>query len=134
MFVNTLVIRTDLSSDPRFCDLVGQVRTVALEAFCHADIPFVKLIEQLKPPRSPGYNPVFQVMFAAVRSALQPSTDWQLNASPYVVARATSRFDLTMNLIECADEQRLMQLEYNTRSLSKYSDCETTRRLCFRVT
>jgi non-ribosomal peptide synthetase component F len=65
MFVSTLVIRTDLSSDPRFCDLVGQVRTVALEAFCHADIPFVKLIEQLKPPEVPAIIP-------SSRSCLRP--------------------------------------------------------------
>ena len=114
LFVNTVVMRSDLSGNPRFCDLLSQVRTAALEAFGNADLPFAKLVEELKPPRSPSYNPVFQVMFAVIKSAVQPDLFTPLKVSPYIVVQGDSRFDLTMNLIEGFDAQWLAQLEYNT--------------------
>jgi hypothetical protein len=114
MFVNTIVLRSDLSGNPRFCELLAQVRTVALEALCNSDVPFVRVVEELNPVRSRSYNPVFQVMFAIVKAAVQPDACGPLQVSPYVVSSGTSRFDLTMNLIECADAQWVVQLEYNT--------------------
>jgi aspartate racemase len=113
-FVNMMVLRTDLSGNPRFCDLLAQVREVALEAFCNSDIPFVKLVEELQPVRSLSYNPIFQVAFAVIKSAVQADHFGALHASPYVVTSSTSPFDLTMNLIECANAHWVAQLEYNT--------------------
>jgi len=53
-------------------------------------------------------------MFAVIKSAVQPDACGRLHVSPYVVSSGISRFDLTINLIECADAQWLVQLEYNT--------------------
>jgi len=113
-FVNMLVLRTNLRGDPPFCDLLAQVREVAIEAFCNADIPFVQLVEALNPVRSVSYHPIFQVVFAFVRAAARSDRFGALEASPYVVKNRTARFDLTMNLIEGANDQWTVELEYST--------------------
>jgi hypothetical protein len=114
LFVNVVVMRTDLSGNPRFVDLLERVRAVVLEAFCNSDVPFVTLVGELNPARDPSYNPIFQWMFAVVKSAVQSNDSLALHVTPYVVASGISRFDLTMNLIECADEQWIVQIEYNS--------------------
>ncbi len=62
-FVNTLPLRADLSGDPTAEGLLGRVRSMALEAYDHQDLPFERLVEALKLPRDLGYNPLTQVVF-----------------------------------------------------------------------
>src|SRR5437588_624386 len=60
-FVNTLALRSDLSANPSFADLLRQVKRTTLEGYAHQDLPFEKLVEELKPVRDLSRQPIYQV-------------------------------------------------------------------------
>ncbi len=64
MIVNNIVLRTNVSGNPTFRELLAQVRQVTLSAYANEDLPFDKVVEALKPQRNLSYNPLFQVMFS----------------------------------------------------------------------
>jgi thioesterase domain-containing protein len=116
-FVNTVVMRTNLGGNPHFSDLLLQEREVALDAFAHADLPFERLVEELNPPRTLSYNPVVQVMFSIVRARKLPRFG-EVLASAYAFASQTSKFDLSMDVIEDAEERWWLRIEYSTSLFS----------------
>jgi thioesterase domain-containing protein/acyl carrier protein len=113
-FVDTLVFRDDLSGNPRFVDLLAQVRETTLGALANADVPFEKVVEALQPERSLSYNPIFQVMFSVIKSAIRVHAFGNISSYPYVVNTSTSIFDLSVTFIEDSDEKWWLALEYNT--------------------
>lgn len=117
-FVNTAVLRDNLSGNPRFTDVVAQVRETLLGAFSNADVPFEKIVEVLQPERNLGFNPIFQVMFATLKAAVRSHEFADLTAFPYIVSGETSIFDLSLTLIEDIDQQWWAQIEYNTKLFS----------------
>lgn len=116
-FVNTLVLRTNLSGTPGFRQLLGRVRTVAIEAYAHQDLPFERLVEELRPNRDTSGNPFFQVMvgFNQVRSRILESGGLTLlpKAIPGV---ATQFMDLILNVDETEDGVTV-SFEYNISRL-----------------
>jgi Condensation domain/Phosphopantetheine attachment site len=112
-FVNTLVLRDDLSGNPPFRLLVEQVRETILGAFANAEVPFDKVVEVLRPERNLSFNPIFQVMFSTIKSALQSHSFGGLSAFPYIVSPTTSIFDLSATLIEGVEGVWWAQIDYS---------------------
>jgi amino acid adenylation domain-containing protein len=108
-FVNTLAIRTDLSGNPSFVELIKRVADVCLEAYAHQDVPFEKLVEELGIERDLSRTPVFQVMMVLQNTAVEELEMSGLRLSS--VERGdeseptrTAKFDLLLALNEKGDE------------------------------
>ncbi|PYQ44520.1 MAG: hypothetical protein DMF77_07020 [Acidobacteria bacterium] len=102
LFVNSLVLRTDLSGDPTFRDLLARVKDVALGAYDHQDVPFERLVEEVGGQRDLGRNPLFQVMFTLHGTAVEPVALPGLQARPLETATTPTHVDLELHLHENA--------------------------------
>jgi amino acid adenylation domain-containing protein len=112
-FINSLALRTDLSGDPGFRELVRRVRDAALGAFAHQEVPFEKVLEAVQPQRETSFAPLFQVMFVLQNF---PAAAWSaggLEIAPLGLEVRTANFDLTLVLREEADGL-MGTLQYDT--------------------
>jgi amino acid adenylation domain-containing protein len=106
-FINTLVLRTDLSGDPTFVEMLGRVREVALSAYTHQDVPFEKLVEELEPERSLSHSPLFQVMVVLQNTPVEGVDVGQLEMRGVGSESRVAKFDLTLTVVESAGVLRL---------------------------
>ncbi|HKQ36784.1 MAG TPA: amino acid adenylation domain-containing protein, partial [Verrucomicrobiae bacterium] len=111
-FINTLVLRTDFSDDPPVTELLDRIRTTTLEAYAHQEMPFDKLVEELRPQRTSSYSPLVQTMFV-LQNSPAPSLSLGAATAEYInVDTSTSKFDMVLS-IEEANGTLLADMEYN---------------------
>lgn len=102
-FINTLVLRIDLSGDPTFIEVLQRVREVSLEAYAHQEMPFEKLVEELQPDRSQNHSPLFQVMFVLQNIEIDVLELPGLSLSTHQEENRTAKFDLLLSMGETND-------------------------------
>ena len=124
-FVNTLLLRSSLAGNPTFEELLQRIRSVALNAYAHQELPFEKLVESLRPERSLNHLAFTRIMFALqIRSAISAlSLPW-IKAENLEVDTATAKFDLTF-VIQDLGGELAARVEYN----SDLFDAATIERL-----
>ncbi|GAA4055870.1 non-ribosomal peptide synthetase [Nonomuraea soli] len=123
-FVNTLIVRADLSGDPTFLELLERVRESSAQSQAHQQVPFAALVDALRPERELSYPPLVQVQFGLHR---QERSRWRIGAARAEQLPAdtgTAKFDLTVTVIDSEGELRV-ELEY----ASALFDTASARRL-----
>ena len=121
MFMNTLVLRSDLSANPSFRELLQRVRNTCKDAFAHQELPFDRLVDELQPEREMSRNPLFQVAITYQNTpgqllelpGLAISPFESSDIGPYQSGNDTAKFDLTLTLLESDGEIQGM-MEYST--------------------
>jgi aspartate racemase len=113
LFINTLVMRADLSGDPTFRELLGRVRGAALGAYAHQDLPFEKLVEELRPQRRLGENPLFQVIFQLRNMPGHAASAPGLRIEKFECDSGVAKVDLDLEVTEAAEGLRCA-LHYST--------------------
>lgn len=103
LFINPLVLRTDVSGNPTFVELLGRVRETVLQAFANRDAPFGRVVDAVQPKRDPSRHPLFQINFLHQRAFLWPRSASGLNLTPVPSLSTGSMFDLNFFLIERAE-------------------------------
>ncbi|MFD2170060.1 amino acid adenylation domain-containing protein [Tumebacillus lipolyticus] len=112
-FVNTVALRTQLSGEMSFRELLSHVDQSARASYANGELPFDKLVEELQQERDPSYSPVFQVMFLSERDFTKGREMPGLSLTQYVIDNKTAKTDLTLWI--CQEDRGLVaKFEYNT--------------------
>ncbi|GGP87303.1 hypothetical protein GCM10010231_66630 [Streptomyces sindenensis] len=99
-FINTLVLRTDVSGDPAFTEVLRRVKDTDLDAYAHQDLPFERLVDTLGPERALSLHPLFQVMLTLENTADAAVDLPGVTVEPHPVGLDIAKFDLMFGLKE----------------------------------
>lgn len=113
-FINTLVMRSDLSENPTFRQLLTRVKTTAMGAYAHQDLPFEKIVKELRPERHLAQQPLFQVMFGLHNFPDEPLELSGLAWVPVDTEHKTAIFDLSLHVFDEPQGRMSAMLEYAT--------------------
>lgn len=111
-FVNTLMLRVDLSGSPTFREVLDRVRKVTLDAYAYQDVPLEKLLEELQIRRDPSRHPITQVALTLHNSPVAPLQLSRLKMEPLEIDLGAAKFDLELFISETNDSLNA-RLEYN---------------------
>ncbi|MCP4656225.1 MAG: amino acid adenylation domain-containing protein, partial [bacterium] len=125
LFLNTLVLRTDLGGEALVTEVLERVREVALGAYVHQDLPFEELVAELRPQRDPSRQPFVQVLFVLQNTPGPPLRLPELEVKPLAVDTGTAKIDLALSLDEEDGGALSGFFEYSTDLF----DASTIRRL-----
>jgi amino acid adenylation domain-containing protein len=126
-FVNQAALRVDLSGDPVFTQLLARVRTVAMEAYLHQDVPFDRVVEAVNPPRERNRTPLFQVKFV-LQNVPRPKLEMDnLRLTELELDSGAAKFDLLINVLR-QDAALRMLWEYSSEifresTVRRMADC-----------
>ncbi|NTX37141.1 amino acid adenylation domain-containing protein [Myxococcus sp. CA033] len=123
-FINSIVLRADLSGDPTFTELLGRVRRASLGAFAHQEVPFEKLVDALHVARDLSHTPIFQTMLVLHNTPPIELTMAGLRLSSQAVHTGATKLDLMLELVE-SKEGLSGGIDYNTDLF----DADTIHRL-----
>jgi len=112
LFVNSLAVRTDLSGNPGFRDVLSRVRRTAAEAYARQDLPFEQVVAAAQPERDVSHAPIFQVMFVYLEESLKELHTPGLTLVPMDVDSTAAKFDLTLFATE-TDQGLRLKLDYD---------------------
>ncbi|MGQ0841973.1 amino acid adenylation domain-containing protein [Actinokineospora sp.] len=126
-FTNNLVLRVDLDGDPTVGALLDQVKATCLDGFGHADVPFERLVERLRPERHLAHSPLFQTMLIAAHLPAPSLRLGELTATPLSTPDSSAKYDLTFTVFPAGPATTAQQVvaEYNTDLF----DAETVDRM-----
>ncbi|MDQ1354370.1 MAG: iturin family lipopeptide synthetase, partial [Acidobacteriota bacterium] len=114
MFVNTLALRTYPSGEKKLMDFLGEVKATALKGFENQEYQYEDLVEQVVVSRDTSHNPLFDTMLVLQNTGSQEIEMPGLNLIPYEYENKTSKFDLTLIVMEVEEKLQLM-FEYSTK-------------------
>jgi amino acid adenylation domain-containing protein len=103
-FVNTLVLRADLAGDPTFREALARTRRTVAAAYDHQDVPFGRLVEELRPERAASHTPLVQVLFLLGKPGARIDAGEGLDFSMRRIETGTSKFDLTFLTRDAGEE------------------------------
>ena len=111
--VNTVVLRTDTAGDPTWLELLDRVKDVALGAYANQDVPFERLVDELRPERDLSRNPLFQVLFAMHDAARPEGLTEAVSRRDLEGRLGSARFDLAFDVTDFGDDLEV-SIEYAT--------------------
>lgn len=124
LFVNNLVLRTDLSGDPTFLELLARVRGMVAEAMDNQDVPFGRVVEAVAVRRQKGRQPLYGVNFLFQTAFLKPLEAGDVTITPVPSLSPGAMLDLNLFMVERGEGWRV-SCEYNP---DEY-ELDTIRRL-----